>query len=189
MLPALQTCAVHSFGHVAAASAYQLKLPAPCLHACCPHMLGDGVQEPDDSKLYVAHLPPHLDDDGLKRLFEAYGQVMSTRVIIERDTGASKGYGFVNMSGVREAQQAMTSLDGYKMGDKTLSVKVAGQKGGLAPPPMGPPRPNGAPSPPIMTPHGPYGVPQRPPAGVCTGAPLICCRARLGDYGDVLLCY
>lgn len=121
--------------------------------------------EPDDSKLYVAHLPPHLDDDGLKRLFEAYGQVMSTRVIIERDTGASKGYGFVNMSGVREAQQAMTSLDGYKMGDKTLSVKVAGQKGGLAPPPMGPPRPNGAPSPPIMTPHGPYGVPQRPPAG------------------------
>ena len=124
-----------------------------------------------------------MDDDALKRLFEAYGPVMSTRVIVGRDSGLSKGYGFVNMTNVTSASQAMASLDGYKMGDKTLSVKIAGQKGGggsggEARGPGGPgmlPRPNMGPPPPIMTPHGPYGGPQRPPAGAFARASAVYC--------------
>ncbi|KAK9796272.1 hypothetical protein WJX73_001196 [Symbiochloris irregularis] len=128
--------------------------------------------EPDDSKLYVAHLPSNMDDDGLRRLFEPYGPVLSTRVIMDRETGVAKGYGFVNMADIGSASQAMRSLEGYKLGDKTLSVKIAGQKGGgggPGPQSMGPgmPRPVLGPPPPMMG-GGPYGRPppgQTPPPG------------------------
>ena len=59
--------------------------------------------------------------------------MLSTRVITDRDTGVSKGYGFVNMADSSSAQTAMAALDNYKLNDRVLAVKIAGRKDG----PMG----------------------------------------------------
>ena len=55
-------------------------------------------QVPDDCKIYVALLPPHMEDPELEQLFSGYGQVIYTRIIKDRVTGNSKCYGFVGMA-------------------------------------------------------------------------------------------
>src|ERR1700735_3625625 len=83
-------------------------------------------------KLFVAGLPYDLDDVDLKEMFELYGVVLSAKVVMDRETGKSKGFGFIDMPDDTEARQAIETLDGAGIKGKTLAVKEADEqnKGG-----------------------------------------------------------
>jgi RNA recognition motif-containing protein len=75
--------------------------------------------------LFVAGLPHDFDDVDLKEMFELYGEVSSAKVILDRETGKSRGFGFVAMTDDNEAQQAIETLDGAGLKGKKMSVKEA----------------------------------------------------------------
>lgn len=77
-------------------------------------------------KLFVAGLPNDFDDTDLKEMFELYGEVRSAKLVIDRATGKSKGFGFVEMPNKLEAQETIEVLDGagLKQGKKMV-VKEA----------------------------------------------------------------
>ena len=75
-------------------------------------------------KLYVGNLAYSVNDSTLRALFEPFGSVESARVISDRDSGTSKGFGFVEMSN-SEAQQAMSALNGREHDGRALRVNEA----------------------------------------------------------------
>jgi len=79
-------------------------------------------------KLFVGNLPWSVDDQELEEMFAQYGTVHSARVIQERDTGRSRGFGFVEMPDQSEAQAAISGLDGKDMGGRALKVNEARPK-------------------------------------------------------------
>ena len=81
-------------------------------------------------KLYVGNLPYTVTDSELQQMFEAHGSVTSAQVIMDRDTGRSKGFGFVEMGNDAEAQAAITALNGQQMGGRPLTVNEARPKEG-----------------------------------------------------------
>jgi RNA recognition motif-containing protein len=76
-------------------------------------------------KLYVGNLPYSTSDSDLERLFEPHGTVQSAQVIMDRDTGRSKGFGFVEMSNDQEAQAAIAALSGKDIDGRALTVNEA----------------------------------------------------------------
>lgn len=78
-----------------------------------------------NNKLYVGNLAYSVRDDDLEAQFSAFGQVQSVKVIMERDTGRSKGFGFVEMSSAQEAQSAIEGLHGESVGGRDLTVNIA----------------------------------------------------------------
>ena len=76
-------------------------------------------------RLYVGNLSYGVDDTELEQLFGAHGTVESAHVISDRETGRSKGFGFVEMASDDEAQAAITALDGQESGGRTLKVNEA----------------------------------------------------------------
>ncbi len=76
-------------------------------------------------KLYVGNLSYDMNDDGLRTLFSAHGNVDSAQVIMDRDTGRSKGFGFVEMSSAQEADAAIAALNGKDNGGRALKVNEA----------------------------------------------------------------
>jgi RNA recognition motif-containing protein len=79
-------------------------------------------------KLYVGNLAYSVSDSDLQALFEPFGSVQSAQVIIDRDTGRSKGFGFVEMSNDSEAQAAITGLNGQEKEGRPLTVNEARPK-------------------------------------------------------------
>lgn len=79
-------------------------------------------------KLYVGNLPYSVDDSQLQQLFEAHGAVQSAQVIMDRDTGRSKGFGFVEMGSDQEAQAAISGLNGKEVDGRALTVNEARPK-------------------------------------------------------------
>ena len=77
------------------------------------------------NKLYVGNLSYSVRDDDLQQHFSAFGNVQSAKVMMERDTGRSKGFGFVEMSSSQEAQAAIEGLHGKNMGGRDLTVNIA----------------------------------------------------------------
>jgi RNA recognition motif-containing protein len=77
------------------------------------------------NKLYVGNLSYSVRDDDLQQEFTAYGTVQSAKVMMERDTGRSKGFGFVEMSSPAEAQAAIEGLHGKNFGGRDLTVNIA----------------------------------------------------------------
>lgn len=77
------------------------------------------------NKLYVGGLPYSFDNDALEKLFSPHGSVISAKVIIDRDTGRSKGFGFVEMSTDAEAQTAIKQLNETEQGGRTIKVNEA----------------------------------------------------------------
>ena len=77
------------------------------------------------NKLYVGNLPYSFRDEDLQRAFSAYGNVNSAKVMMERDTGRSKGFGFVEMGSDAEAQAAIQALHGQQQGGRALVVNEA----------------------------------------------------------------
>jgi len=76
-------------------------------------------------KLFVAGLPYDLDDAELEEIFEKFGKVNSARVAMDRDTGKSKGFGFVDMFSDTDAKNAIENLKDISLGKKPLVVKQA----------------------------------------------------------------
>jgi cold-inducible RNA-binding protein len=77
------------------------------------------------TKLFVASLPFSVDDDELEAIFKAVGTVASAKVILDRDTNRSKGFGFVEMSSDEEAAAAIKELDGKEFSGRTIVVREA----------------------------------------------------------------
>src|SRR5262249_24458403 len=76
-------------------------------------------------KLYVGNLPYTVDSSELEQMFGAHGQVVSAQIINDRDTGRSKGFGFVEMGTDEEAQAAIAGLNGQQHNGRNLTVNEA----------------------------------------------------------------
>jgi len=77
------------------------------------------------NKLYVGNLPYSVRDSDLEQAFSAFGQVVSARVMMERDTGRSKGFGFVEMGSQDEATSAIEGMNGQALGGRNVVVNEA----------------------------------------------------------------
>jgi RNA recognition motif-containing protein len=78
--------------------------------------------------LYVSNLGFHVSDDDLKNLFSPFGSVSSAKVITDRVTGRSRGFGFVEMGSEDEGKKAIKGLEGKEIEGRTISVSVAKPK-------------------------------------------------------------
>ena len=76
-------------------------------------------------KLYVGNLSFNVDSSGLQQMFEPYGTVQSAQVVMDRETGRSRGFGFVEMGTDQEAQAAIEALAGRQAGGRGLVVNEA----------------------------------------------------------------
>lgn len=115
------------------------------------------------NKLYVGNLPYSVRDEDLHEAFVQFGSVTSARVMMERDTGRSKGFGFVEMASDAEAQAAISGMHGQALNGRSLVVNEArpmeprpprsgfgaGRRDGFAPA-----RGNGAPDGAFRSPYG-----------------------------------
>jgi RNA recognition motif-containing protein len=76
-------------------------------------------------KVYVGNLSYDVTDSALEQMFASHGTVQSAQVIMDRDTGRSKGFGFVEMGSDQEAQAAIAALSGQQVGGRSLTVNEA----------------------------------------------------------------
>jgi len=77
------------------------------------------------NKLYVGNLPYTVRDEDLQQSFGQFGAVTSAKVMMERDTGRSKGFGFVEMASDAEAQAAINGMNGQSLGGRSITVNEA----------------------------------------------------------------
>ncbi|MCO5937408.1 RNA-binding protein [Mucilaginibacter sp. RB4R14] len=78
--------------------------------------------------IFVGSLPYSLEEADLQELFEAYGEVTTVKVIIDRESGRSKGFGFVEMSDDEAAQKAISGLNGSEISGRSIAVSQAEDK-------------------------------------------------------------
>ncbi len=81
-------------------------------------------------RLFVGNFPWNTDDDELRGIFEGVGEVVSCQVIFDRETGKSRGFGFVEMGSQSEGADAIAQLHGTKMGGRPLRVTEAHERQG-----------------------------------------------------------
>lgn len=79
-------------------------------------------------KLYVSNLGFHVGDEDLKTLFLPFGEVLSAKVITDRETGRSRGFGFVEMGSEENGKTAISSLQNKEVEGRSISVSVAKPK-------------------------------------------------------------
>ena len=77
------------------------------------------------TRIYVGNLGDTVDNAQLAQVFGKFGEVVDTHVVTDRDTGRSKGFGFVEMAREEDTQKAITGLNGTALGDRTLTVNAA----------------------------------------------------------------
>ncbi|CAI0437702.1 unnamed protein product [Linum tenue] len=80
------------------------------------------------SKLFVGGLAYATDDQSLKQAFDTYGEVVEARVINDRDTGRSRGFGFVSFSNSEAASSAMSAMDGQELQGRPIRVSLANER-------------------------------------------------------------
>ncbi len=78
--------------------------------------------------LYVSNLSFHTTEDDLRKLFEVHGAVSSAKVITDRETGRSRGFGFVEMDSTEDAQKAIKALNGKDLEGRSMSVNEARER-------------------------------------------------------------
>lgn len=78
-----------------------------------------------NNKIYVGNLPYSVNDASLHNNFAEYGTVSSAKVMMDRDSGRSKGFGFVEMGSEAEAQAAINSLNGQSVDGRSIVVNIA----------------------------------------------------------------
>jgi RNA recognition motif-containing protein len=78
--------------------------------------------------MYVSNLSFHTNEEALKELFSKFGIVKSAKVIADRETGKSRGFGFVEMDNTEEAETAMKSLNNKDIDGRNMAVSVAKEK-------------------------------------------------------------
>jgi RNA recognition motif-containing protein len=78
--------------------------------------------------IYVSNLSFHTTDDDLRNLFEKFGAVSSAKVIMDKVSGRSRGFGFVEMSSEEEGKEAMSSLNNKEIEGRAIAVSIAKEK-------------------------------------------------------------
>ena len=78
--------------------------------------------------IFVGNLSFNTNEDELRQLFEAYGQVDRVSIMTDRDTGRSRGFGFVEMNSNEDGDKAITALNGSQVGGRTINVNEARPK-------------------------------------------------------------
>lgn len=78
--------------------------------------------------IFVGNLSFNTNDDELRQAFEAYGQVDRVSILTDRDTGRSRGFGFVEMSSNEDGEKAIAALNGSQLGGRTINVNEARPK-------------------------------------------------------------
>ena len=78
-----------------------------------------------DNKLYVSNLPYSVTDQSLGQMFSTYGGVLSAKIITDKMSGRSKGFGFVEMETEQQAAEALEKLNGQEINGRRLNVAVA----------------------------------------------------------------
>ena len=78
--------------------------------------------------IYVGNLSYNMTDDDLEKLFSAFGEVSESKIVIDRDTDRSKGFGFVEMPNQAEGDEAISQLDGKEVDGRVIKVNVAKPK-------------------------------------------------------------
>jgi cold-inducible RNA-binding protein len=78
--------------------------------------------------IYVSNLSFHTTDEDLQSMFSKFGEVTSAKVITDRETGRSRGFGFVEMSGEKEAKEAMAALNNKEVEGRAIGVSEAREK-------------------------------------------------------------
>jgi cold-inducible RNA-binding protein len=78
--------------------------------------------------IFVGNLDFNTSEEELRQLFEAYGQVDRVAIMTDRDTGRSRGFGFVEMSSAEDGEKAIAALNGSQVGGRTLNVNEARPK-------------------------------------------------------------
>lgn len=81
-----------------------------------------------NSKLYVGNLPYSVDDATLQNNFAEFGTVASAKVMTDRDSGRSKGFGFVEMGTAEEAEAAIRGMNGLSVGGRSIVVNISRPK-------------------------------------------------------------
>jgi len=81
-------------------------------------------------QIYVGNLAYKMSEDSLRKLFEQYGEVASVKIITDRLTGRSKGFGFVEMSDNSGAENAIQKLNGTEVEGRNIKVNIAKSRGG-----------------------------------------------------------
>lgn len=81
-------------------------------------------------KLFVGGLSWNTDDAGLRQAFEQFGDVTDAKVITDRDTGRSRGFGFVTFAEAADASNALNEMNGTSLDGRTIKVDLAEEKGG-----------------------------------------------------------
>ena len=81
-----------------------------------------------NNKLYVGNISFKLDENSLEQAFAEFGSVKSTKIITDRETGRSKGFGFVEMGSDEEAQSCIENLDGKELEGRPLRVNIAKER-------------------------------------------------------------
>ncbi|XP_051189744.1 28 kDa ribonucleoprotein, chloroplastic [Lolium perenne] len=91
--------------------------------------VGEYVEPPEEAKVYVGNLPYDVDSERLAQLFEQAGVVEVSEVIYNRETDQSRGFGFVTMSTIEEAEKAVEMFHRYDVGGRLLTVNKAAPRG------------------------------------------------------------
>lgn len=78
--------------------------------------------------IFVGNLDFHTGEDELRQLFSTYGQVDRVSIMTDRDTGRSRGFGFVEMANAEEGEKAIAAINGSQIGGRTLNVNEARPK-------------------------------------------------------------
>ena len=78
--------------------------------------------------IFVGNLSFNTNEDELRQIFESYGQVDRVSILTDRDTGRSRGFGFVEMSSNEDGDKAITALNGSQLGGRTINVNEARPK-------------------------------------------------------------
>lgn len=79
-------------------------------------------------KLFVGSLSWNTTDEGLRRAFEKFGEVLEAKVIKDRDTDRSRGFGFVSFANPKDAMDAMQAMDGQELDGRTIKVNEAQER-------------------------------------------------------------
>ncbi|CAK9143947.1 unnamed protein product [Ilex paraguariensis] len=79
-------------------------------------------------RVYVGNLPWDVDNARLEQVFSEHGKVVNARVLYDRETGRSRGFGFVTMSNEAELNDAIANLDGQSLGGRAIRVNVAEER-------------------------------------------------------------
>nr|XP_019702967.1 glycine-rich RNA-binding protein 4, mitochondrial isoform X2 [Elaeis guineensis] len=101
-----------------------LKISVPSGPLPSTHMLS-AIRSFTSTRLFIGGLSFGIDDQTLKEAFSSFGNVTEARVILDRDTGRSRGFGFVNFESDEDASAAMSSMDGRELNGRTIRISYA----------------------------------------------------------------